>query len=148
MCGVLGFEMIPNVYRDNKQFEAGLVPDPKKIREMTQFNEEMGKAVTVLSLNGLHPLNAGTRDSFGQDGRANSVLCPQCLVGTWRGRFLWYCFPCRQSSLHPPPWRSLPKPSPYPPRIAAWERTPRTAIVLAVPRSTSCRVVVRLRVSA
>jgi hypothetical protein len=58
--------MIPNVYRGNKKLEAGFVPDPKKIKEMTRFNEELGKAVTILSLNGLRPLNAGARVSFGR----------------------------------------------------------------------------------
>jgi hypothetical protein len=47
--------MIPKVYRDNKKLDAGFVPDPKKIEEMTRFNEELGKAVKILSLNGLHP---------------------------------------------------------------------------------------------
>lgn len=57
--------MIPNVYRSNKT-EAGFVPDLKKVEEMTRFNEELGKAVTILSLNGLHPLKAGARVSFGK----------------------------------------------------------------------------------
>jgi hypothetical protein len=58
--------MIPAVYRDNKMVDAGFVPDPKKLEEMGRFNEEMGKAAKILSLNGLHPLNAGTRVSFGK----------------------------------------------------------------------------------
>ena len=53
--------MIPNVYRGNKKLDLGFVPDPKKIEEMTRFNEELGKAVKILSLNGLHPLNTGAR---------------------------------------------------------------------------------------
>jgi hypothetical protein len=57
--------MIPNVYRGNKKLE-GFLPDPKKIEEMTRFNEELGKAVTILSLNGLHPLSTGARVSFGR----------------------------------------------------------------------------------
>jgi hypothetical protein len=56
--------MIPNVYRGNKKLE-GFLPDAKGIEEMTRFNEEMGKAVKILSLNGLHPLSAGARVSFG-----------------------------------------------------------------------------------
>ena len=55
--------MIPNVYRDNK-VEAGFVPDPKKMEPMGRFNEELGKAVKILSLNGLHPLTTGARVSF------------------------------------------------------------------------------------
>ena len=58
--------MIPNVYRGNKKLDPGFVPDPKKIEEMTRFNEELGKAVKILSLNGLHPLNTGARVSFGK----------------------------------------------------------------------------------
>lgn len=57
--------MIPNVYRGNKA-EAGFVPDLDKVEEMTRFNEELGEAVTILSLNGLHPLKAGARVSFGK----------------------------------------------------------------------------------
>jgi hypothetical protein len=41
--------MVPNVYR-----------------EMARVNAELGKAVTILSLNGLHPLNTGARVSFGK----------------------------------------------------------------------------------
>jgi hypothetical protein len=58
--------MIPDVYRGNKPLDPGFVPDPKKIEEMTRFNEEMGKAVKIVALNGLHPLTAGTRVSFGK----------------------------------------------------------------------------------
>ena len=58
--------MIPNVYRGNKKLDPGFVPDPKKVEEMARFNEELGKAVKILSLNGLHPLYAGARVSFGK----------------------------------------------------------------------------------
>jgi len=57
--------MIPNVYRGNKQ-NAGFVPDPEKLKEMGRFNEEFGKAVKILSLNGLHPLQTGVRVSYGK----------------------------------------------------------------------------------
>ncbi len=56
--------MIPDVYRGNKKFNGGFVPDPKKLEEMGRFNEELGKAVKILSVNGLHPLSAGARVSF------------------------------------------------------------------------------------
>ena len=58
--------MIPNVYRGNKKSEAGFVPDRKDMEAMGRFNEEMGKAVKILSLNGLHPLYTGARVSFGK----------------------------------------------------------------------------------
>lgn len=58
--------MIPNVYRGNKKPDAGFKPERKDMEAMGRFNEEMGKAVKILSLNGLHPLYAGARVSFGQ----------------------------------------------------------------------------------
>jgi hypothetical protein len=58
--------MIPNVYRDNKKLDPDFVPDAKKVEEMTRFNEALGKAVKILSLNGLHPLSTGARVSFGK----------------------------------------------------------------------------------
>ena len=58
--------MIPDVYRGNKKLDPGFVPDRKKIEEMERFNEEMGQALKILALNGLHPLNAGARVSFGK----------------------------------------------------------------------------------
>ena len=58
--------MIPAVYRDNKMLDAGFVPDPQELEEMGRFNEELGKAVKILSLNGLHPLTTGARVSFGK----------------------------------------------------------------------------------
>ena len=58
--------MIPNVYNGKKKVDPGFLPDPKKVEEMSRFNEELGKAVTILSLNGLHPLNSGARVSFGK----------------------------------------------------------------------------------
>jgi hypothetical protein len=56
--------MIPNVYRGNKKLDPGFVPDAKKVADMGRFNEEMSKAVKILSLNGLHPLSTGARVSF------------------------------------------------------------------------------------
>src|SRR6266498_730443 len=58
--------MIPNVYRGNKKLDPGFVPDPKKVEEMARYNDELGKAVKILSLNGLHPLHTAARVSFGK----------------------------------------------------------------------------------
>jgi hypothetical protein len=78
--------MIPDVYRSNKA-KAGFVPDLAQVAEMTRFNEELGKAVTILSLNGLHPLNAGARVSFGK-GKPTVIDGPfietkEVLGGYW-----------------------------------------------------------------
>lgn len=78
--------MIPNVYRSNKT-EAGFVPDLKKVEDMTRFNEELGKAVKILSLNGLHPLKTGARVSFGKGKPAVTdgpfIETKEVLGGYW-----------------------------------------------------------------
>jgi hypothetical protein len=56
--------MIPAVYRGNNT-DPGFVPELEKMEPMGRFNEEMGKSVKILSLNGLHPLSTGARVSFG-----------------------------------------------------------------------------------
>ena len=58
--------MIPNVYNGKTKVDPGFLPDPKKVEEMARFNEDLGKAVTILSLNGLYPVNTGSRVSFGK----------------------------------------------------------------------------------
>jgi hypothetical protein len=57
--------MIPAVYRDNKMQDSGFKPELKDLEEMGRFNEELGKEVKILSLNGLHPLSGGARIAFG-----------------------------------------------------------------------------------
>jgi hypothetical protein len=55
--------MIPAVYQGGKP-APGFTPDPKKMEEMGRFNEELGKAFKIESVNGLHPLAEGARVSF------------------------------------------------------------------------------------
>jgi hypothetical protein len=79
--------MIPNVYRGNKKLDPGFVPDAKKVADMGRFNEEMSKAVKILSLNGLHPLSTGARVSFTK-GKATVTDGPfietrEVLGGYW-----------------------------------------------------------------
>ena len=78
--------MIPNVYKGNKKME-GFAPDLKDMEAMGRFNEEMGKSVKILSLNGLHPLCTGARVSFGK-GRPTVTDGPfietkEVLGGYW-----------------------------------------------------------------
>ena len=58
--------MIPAVYRGGKQVSPDFTPDPKKMEEMGKFNEELGKALKIISLNGLQPLANGARVTFDQ----------------------------------------------------------------------------------
>jgi hypothetical protein len=55
--------MIPAVYQGGKP-PPGFAPERKKMEAMGRFNEEMGKAFKIESLNGLHPLAKGARVSF------------------------------------------------------------------------------------
>jgi hypothetical protein len=55
--------MIPGIYQGGKA-PAGFKPDPKKIEQMDRFNDALGKAFKLESLNGLHPLVEGARVSF------------------------------------------------------------------------------------
>jgi len=55
--------MIPAVYQGGTP-PPGFKPDPRKVEEMRRFNEELGKAFKIESLNGLHPLANGARVSF------------------------------------------------------------------------------------
>jgi hypothetical protein len=56
--------MIPAVYQGGKKPDPGFTPDPEKVEQMTRFNEEMGKALKILDLNGLHPQATGARVAF------------------------------------------------------------------------------------
>lgn len=56
--------MIPAVYQGGKTLDAGFVPPADKVEQMTKFNEEMGKAIKILDLNGLHPQATGARVAF------------------------------------------------------------------------------------
>ena len=57
--------MIPAVYQGSAP-PPGFKPDPDKVAEMRRFNEELGKAFKIESLNGLHPQATGARVSFGK----------------------------------------------------------------------------------
>jgi len=78
--------MIPAVYQGRTP-APGFKPDPKMVEEMRRFNEELGKALKVESLNGLHPLAKGARVSFAK-GRPSVTDGPfietkEVLGGYW-----------------------------------------------------------------
>src|SRR3977135_949067 len=80
--------MIPALYQGGKP-APGFTPDPKKMEEMGRFNEEMGKAFKIESLNGLHPLAKGARVSFAK-GKPSVTDGPfieakEVLGGYWLG---------------------------------------------------------------
>ena len=62
--------MIPAVYQGGNNPAPGFVPDPEKVEQMGRFNDEMGKALKILDLNGLHPQATGARVAFA-NGKAS-----------------------------------------------------------------------------
>jgi hypothetical protein len=79
--------MIPGIYQGGKKVDPGFTPDPKKMAEMGRFNDEMGKALKIESLNGLHPVSTGARVSFSK-GKATLTDGPfieakEVLGGYW-----------------------------------------------------------------
>ena len=79
--------MIPAVYKGGKKVDPGFVPDPKKVEQMMRFNEELGKACKILSLNGLHPVHTGARVTC-SNGKATVTDGPfietkEVLGGYW-----------------------------------------------------------------
>jgi hypothetical protein len=58
--------MIPAVYQGGRKLDPDFLPDRQKMEVMGRFNDEMGKALRIESLNGLHPQASGARVSFGK----------------------------------------------------------------------------------
>lgn len=79
--------MIPAVYQGGNKPGPDFVPDPKKVEQMTQFNEELAKALKLLDINGLHPPVSGARVAFA-NGKARVTDGPfieakEVLGGYW-----------------------------------------------------------------
>jgi len=56
----------------DKNSEAGVMPDEKLLREMSNFNEQLSKAGLMLAGEGLHPTSKGKRVRF--DGPTRAVI--------------------------------------------------------------------------
>jgi len=79
--------MIPAVYQAGNNPAPDFAPDPEKIEQMTRFNEEMGKALKILDLNGLRPQATGARVAFAR-GKSSVTDGPfieskEVLGGYW-----------------------------------------------------------------
>ena len=79
--------MIPAVYQGGKQPAPDFKPERKKLEPMGRFNEEMGKALKIESLNGLHPLAKGARVAFAKGKPAVTdgpfIESKEVLGGYW-----------------------------------------------------------------
>ncbi len=52
------------IVKATKDSEAGMLPDEKRLSDMTTFNEELVKAGVLLAGEGLHPSSRGARVRF------------------------------------------------------------------------------------
>ena len=71
----------------SKESEAGVLPDPKLLAEMGNFNEELIRAGVVLAMDGLRPSSKGKRVRFA-GGRKTVVDGPfaetkELVAGFW-----------------------------------------------------------------
>ena len=75
------------IIKANEESEAGVLPDEKLLREMTQYNEELVKAGIMLAGEGLHPSSRGVRVKF--TGRQPTVIdgpfaeTKELIAGFW-----------------------------------------------------------------
>ena len=80
--------MIPKGYETAKP---GTVPDAERVAQMMKFNEALKEAGVLVTLNGLHPVSAGARVSFGP-GRPTGIDGPFVETKeTLGGYFLLEC---------------------------------------------------------
>src|SRR3954462_4909685 len=56
--------MIPGKYQPGKKLDANFAPRLEDMKKMGKFNEDLQKAVPILSLDGLHPLSKGARVTY------------------------------------------------------------------------------------
>lgn len=75
----------------NKESEAGVLPSPEILSDMTKFNEQLVKAGVMLAGEGLQPSSKGARVRF--DGGKKTVIdgpfteSKELVAGFW----LWQC---------------------------------------------------------
>ena len=73
--------------KSDKDAEAGVLPDPKFLGEMMEYNEELVKAGVMLAGEGLHPSSKGARVKF--SGRQATVVdgpfteAKELIAGFW-----------------------------------------------------------------
>jgi hypothetical protein len=60
------------IVKASKESEAGVMPDPKLLEEMTSFNEKLHEAGVLLAAEGVKPSSAGARVRF--NGKERTVI--------------------------------------------------------------------------
>ena len=60
------------IVKGNEESEAGVMPPPEELEEMTKFNEQLVKAGVMLAGEGLHPTSKGFKVLY--DGPSNRTV--------------------------------------------------------------------------
>jgi hypothetical protein len=76
------------IVKATAQSEAGVLPDPKLLTEMGDYNESLAKAGVLLAADGLHPSSKGARLKFGGSDRPSVTDGPfaetkELIAGFW-----------------------------------------------------------------
>jgi hypothetical protein len=82
--------MIPKVYQPDTPFEGAdedFAPPKEDVAEMEKFNEELSKAVTLISVEGFRPRSMGARVAF-SNGNVNvtdgpDIKTKEVVGGYW-----------------------------------------------------------------
>ncbi len=75
------------IVKANKDSEAGVLPSEQILREMTEYNEELGKAGVLLAGDGLHPTSKAKRIRF--SGKERTIIdgpfteTKELIAGYW-----------------------------------------------------------------
>lgn len=75
------------IVKANKDSEAGVMPSEQILREMTEYNEELGKAGILLAGEGLHPTVKAKRIRF--SGKERTIIdgpfteTKELIAGYW-----------------------------------------------------------------
>ncbi len=75
------------IVKANKDSEAGVLPSEQILREMTEYNEELGKAGILLAGDGLHPTSKAKRIRF--SGKERTIIdgpfteTKELIAGYW-----------------------------------------------------------------
>lgn len=75
------------IVKANKDSEAGVMPSEQILREMTEYNEELGKAGVLLAGDGLHPTSKAKRIRF--SGKERTIIdgpfteTKELIAGYW-----------------------------------------------------------------
>jgi hypothetical protein len=75
------------LFKANKDYEAGILPDETHLAELVKFNKELANAGVLLAVDALHPSSKGTRVKFSKGQRMTTdgpfAETKELIAGFW-----------------------------------------------------------------